>query len=70
MPENKKVSSTWKMEDTNFKLDCLNSPIILSWLYLGFNRNPYKCIPSGLRKNFAEAETFLQIAQFSMKNTA
>ena len=53
-----------------FRHRCLNSPIILSWLYLGINRKPYKCIPPDLRKNLIEADIFLHIAQFCMKNLA
>ena len=53
-----------------FRYHCLESPIILSWLYLGINRVPYKCIPYDLRKNLAEAESFLHVAQFCMKNPA
>ena len=45
----------------------LNSPIILSWLYLGINRNPRKCIHPCFRKNCDSAQTFLHIAQFRMK---
>ena len=50
-----------------FRHHCLILLIILSWLYLGINRKPYKCIPPDLRKNLAEARTFLHIAQFRMK---
>ena len=53
-----------------FRHHCLILPIILSWLYLGINRNPYKCIPPDLRKNLAEAESLLHIAHFCMKNPA
>ena len=50
-----------------FRHRCLNSSLILSWLYLGINRKPYKCIPPDLRKKLAVAEAFLHIAQFRMK---
>ena len=53
-----------------FRHHCLNSPLILSWLYLGINRVPCKCIPYDLKKKLAEADTFLHIAQFCMKNLA
>ena len=53
-----------------FRHHCLILPIILSWLYLGINRKPYKCIPPDLRKKLAEAESFLHFAQFCMKNPA
>ena len=45
----------------------LNSLIILSWLYLGINRNPRKCIHPCFRKKCDSARTFLHIAQFRMK---
>ena len=45
----------------------LNSLIILSWLYLGINRNPRKCIHLCFRKKCDSARTFLHIAQFRMK---
>ena len=51
-----------------FRHRCLNSLIILSWLYLGFNRKLYKCVPHGLRKSFVKVEVFLHIAQYRMKN--
>ena len=45
----------------------LNSLIILSWLYLGINRNTRKCIHPCFRKKCDSARTFLHIAQFRMK---
>ena len=47
--------------------DRLNSLIILSWLYLGINRNPRKCIHPCFRKKMRFSQNFLHIAQFRMK---
>ena len=68
--QNKKYPPYGKWRIPIFRHHCLNSSIILSWLYLGINRKPYKCIPPDLRKNLAEAESFLHLAQFCMKNPA
>ena len=66
----KKYPPQWKWRIPIFRHHCLILPIILSWLYLGINRVPCKCIPYDLRKNLAEAESFLHVAQFCMKNPA
>ena len=68
--ETKKYPPHGKWRIPIFRHHCLNSPLILSWLYLGINRNLYKCIPYDLRKKLAEAGTFLHITQFCMKNPA
>ena len=64
---NQGVSFHLKTEDTISSTCRLNSFPILSWLYLGINRNPRKCIHPCFRKKCDLARTFLHIAQFRMK---